>query len=221
MPKVVYEGRRVINNVQSSASLFLMKTFFTMLMAIIVLCLPYMQTYPFRTSQMIMLEVFVIGLPAFFLSMQPNDSLVEGKFISHVIKKSVPAALVMTISVVIIEILKKTVGLFPENDYIVYTTMSVYALTFAGCVNLFTTCKPFNKYRALLFGCAIFCVLAITVLTIFGLIPLFSETIFPMIPLSKYWHHLLIVFGIVIIDIPLLIGLQKLFSFIEKKVVKK
>lgn len=218
MPKVVYEGRRVINNVQSSASLFLMKTFFTMLMAVIVLCLPYMQTYPFRTSQMIMLEVFVIGLPAFFLSMQPNDSLVEGKFISHVIKKSVPAALVMTISVVIIEILKKTLGLFPEN---VYTTMSVYALTLAGCINLFITCKPFNKYRALLFGCAIFCVLAITTLTIFGLIPLFSETIFPMIPLSKYWHHLLIVLGIVLIDVPLLIGLQKLFNFIEKKVVKK
>ncbi|MBQ8427046.1 MAG: HAD-IC family P-type ATPase, partial [Clostridia bacterium] len=60
MPNVVYEGRRVINNVQCSASLFLMKTIFTMLMGIITLCLPYMKTYPFVASQMIILEVFVI-----------------------------------------------------------------------------------------------------------------------------------------------------------------
>ena len=56
MPKVVHEGRRVINNVQNSASLFFMKTLFTMLMGIITLCLPYMATYPFLPSQMIILE---------------------------------------------------------------------------------------------------------------------------------------------------------------------
>jgi cation-transporting ATPase E len=68
LPKVVYEGRRVINNVQQSASLFLMKTIFTMFVATISLLIPYMTTYPFVASQMYPLEFLIIGMPAFFLS---------------------------------------------------------------------------------------------------------------------------------------------------------
>ena len=123
LPKVVYEGRRVINNVQSSASLFLMKTLFTMLVGIITLCLPYMHTYPFVASQMNPLEFFVIGLPAFFLSLQPNDSRVEGRFISHVIKKSVPSALLMVISCVLVMCAEKLllpIGYFANIETVIH-----------------------------------------------------------------------------------------------------
>lgn len=214
MPQVVFEGRRVINNVQSSASLFIMKTFFTMLISIIMLCLPYMNTYPFRTSQMIMIEVFVIGLPAFFLSMQPNDDLVKGKFISYVIKKSLPAAITMVISVVIIEIIKKTTGVY---DDLFYNTLSVYALTLTGCINLFFTCRPFNKYRLVLLFTALFFVLLTIILTMFGLIPIFESTFYTMLPISKYWAYLLMVLGIVAVQIPILILLRLLFNKITIK----
>lgn len=203
LPKVVYEGRRVINNVQSSASLFLMKTLFTMLMGIITLCLPYMHTYPFVASQMIILEVLVIGLPAFFLSLQPNDSIVEGKFISYVIKKSLPGAFLMVISVIIIEIFKKALGLFPDD---VYTTMQVFTIFCSGIINLFFVCRPFNVFRTILFATAAILILAIVMLSIFVGLEFFSFT--AMMPLSTYWHHVLIVACVILLDFPLAILLQ-------------
>ena len=210
LPKVVYEGRRVINNVQSSASLFLMKTFFTMLVGIITLCLPYMHTYPFVASQMNPLEFFVIGLPAFFLSLQPNDSRVEGRFISHVIKKSVPSALLMVISVAIIEIIKKTVGTFDDS---VYTTMQVYTILLAGIINLYLVCRPLNKYRVILFTIATAVTLVVIVLGIFNGFGFFMYE--AMMPLSTYWHHILIVVGVTILDIPLAILLRYLCNKIK------
>lgn len=216
MPKVVYEGRRVINNVQSSASLFLMKTFFTMLFGIITLCMPHMNTYPFRLPQMIMLEVFVIGLPAFFLSLQPNDALVEGKFISHVIKKSVPAALTMTLGVLAVEIIKLTTNL-PYSSELLYTTMAVFVLTIAGCVSLFSTCRPFNKYRTILFLANVAVVAIIIITAIFGIGILPEENLMAMNPLSHYWKHVLIVLALSIICVPIHWGLKKLCEKLNLK----
>lgn len=208
MPKVVYEGRRVINNVQSSASLFLMKTLFTMLMGILTLFLPYMQTYPYRLSNMIMFEVFIIGVPSFFLSFQPNDSRVEGRFISYVIKKSLPSAILMIISVSIIEICRMSIGQFPDE---VYTTMSIYVLTYAGVINLLITCKPLNLYRSVVFFGNLFIILIITALSLTGS---FEEllSLTAMIPFSEYLSHLLIVIAVILIDFPLAYLLQKLFN---------
>ena len=207
MPKVVFEGRRVINNVQCSASLFLMKTLFTMIMSIITLCLPYMKTYPFVASQMIILEVFVIGLPAFALSLQPNKDRVSGKFISYVIKKSLPGALLMVISVVIIEILKKTLGMFDDS---VYTTMQIYAIFLSGLINLLFVCYPFTLYRVILFVSSAVIIVGIILYAAFIGLPFLGFS--AMQPLTSYWHHLLIVLGITLIGIPLSLILQKLFN---------
>ncbi len=207
MPSVVYEGRRVINNVQCSASLFLMKTLFTMLMGIITLCLPYMETYPFVASQMIILEVFVIGLPAFALSLQPNKDQITGKFISYVIKKSLPGALLMVLSVVIIEIIKKTLGVFDDS---VYTTMQVYTIFLSGLINLLFVCRPFTKYRAILFIASAVIIISIVLFSIFAGFSFLGFNAF--IPISTYWHHLLIILGITLFDIPLALLLKGLFS---------
>ncbi len=207
MPKVVYEGRRVINNVQSSASLYLMKTFFTMIFSIIALVC--METYPFQLNQMILIEVFVIGVPSFFLSFQANDKKVEGNFISYVIGKSLPSALLMVINVVIVEIVGATLNTFDES---VYTTMSVFALTFAGLISLFSICQPLNLYRTLLFTvnfAVVFGVFAVTVFNGFEMLEYVKLT-----PLSTYWHHLLILIGIIVVDVPL----SKLFRFLFKNV---
>jgi len=209
LPKVVYEGRRVINNVQSSASLFLMKTLFTMIMATISLCLPYMHTYPFVASQMNPLEFLVIGIPAFFLSLQPNDSRVEGRFISHVIKKSLPSALLMIISVVIVEIIKKAVGGYDDK---IYTNIQVYLILLAGLINLFTVCRPFNKYKAVLFSLAALFVLGIIVCSMFYLVPFINNFFLyeKMMPVSDFIMPLILVATITIIDIPLSLLLQNL-----------
>ena len=211
MPKVVHEGRRVINNVQSSASLFLMKTFFTMLFGIITLCMPQMKTYPFLLPQMIMLEVFVIGLPAFFLSLQPNANLVEGKFIKKVITKSIPAALTMTLGALITQLIPIIfdVGNTPQ---LLYTTMSVFVLTIAGCVSLCATCRPFNKYRFIMFISNMVVVALIIITTVIGkgIIP--EDNLMPFTPLSNHWKNLVIIIAISIATIPIHFGFKKLLE---------
>ncbi len=210
MPKVVYEGRRVINNVQSSASLFLMKTIFTMLIGIITLCLPYMSTYPFVASQMIILEMFVIGIPAFFLSLQPNDARVQGRFISYVIKKSLPGAILMVLSVVIIEIAKITLNMFSVD---VYTTMQVFVIFCSGIINLYNACKPLNLYRSILFFLSL---IVIATIIIISIISGFSFLGFEkMSPLNEYWHHILLIVSIILLDIPLSILFNKIIEKIK------
>lgn len=217
LPKVVFEGRRVINNVQSSASLFLMKTIFTMIMAIISLILPYMHTYPFVASQMNPLEFFIIGIPAFFLSLQPNDSRVEGDFISFVTKKSVPSAVLMVIGVLIVEILKMTIGL---NSQEIYLNMQLYVIMLVGVINLFFVCRPFNLYKTILFTIATLIVLFIIISTACYLIPFLNNFFIyvPMLPLKNYWPHLLTVVAISILSIALSIIIQKLFEKFNFKI---
>ena len=216
MPKVVYEGRRVVNNVQSSASLYLMKTLFTIILALITIFAVF-KTYPFQLKQMNLLELFVIGIPSFFLSLQPNDSRIEGKFLHYVIAKSLPSAILMVSSVLIIELLKNVLGLFPnEISNETYVTMQVYCMTFAGLVNLFMMTKPLNLYRSvLLVSCSLF-LLGAFIITVFRGISFLGLEAF--IPLSKYWHHVLIVVAVTILNIPLSLILQKLSDVIIEKI---
>ncbi len=217
MPKIVYEGRRVINNVQSSASLFLMKTLFTMLWGIITLCLPYMDTYPYTLSNMIMFEVFIIGIPTFFLSFQPNDARVDGHFISYIIKKSLPSALLMVLSVFIIELFRMP---NPSLNKEIFDTMGIYVLTFAGVINLFIACKPLNKYRSLVFFSNLFIIILISALAMTTNLGSYI-TLAKLLPLSKYYVNLITIALVVLADIPLAIILQKLFKNLDLSKKKK
>lgn len=198
MPNVVYEGRRVINNVQSSASLYIMKTLFTILLTVLTLFIPVFETYPFTPDNMILLEVFVIGVPSFFLSMQTNTAKVEGRFITTVLEKSLPGAILMVLSVFCIQIFKESLGTFPAE---VYTTMSVIALTYSGLISLYTICLPFNLFRVMLFF------MNFTVITIVSLYALsFGLPILGLVklsPFTEYWHHILIVLLLLFIEIPI------------------
>ncbi len=218
MPKIVYEGRRVINNVKSSASIFLMKTFFTMLWGIITLFLPHMKTYPYNLSNMILFEVFIIGIPTFFLSFQPNDARVEGAFISHVIKKAFPSALLMVFSVFTIELFRMTT---PNANKEVYDTMGVIVLNCAGAINLFIACYPLNKYRAIVFFSNILISLFISCLALTGPLSSFLSLV-AFTPFTKHISNILTILLIVLADIPLALLLQKLFSKLQfTKLFKK
>ncbi len=211
MPKVVFEGRRVINNVQSSSSLFLMKTLFTMLWGIITLCLPYMETYPYKLSNMIMFEIFIIGIPTFFLSFQPNDARVDGHFISYVIKKSLPSALLMILSVFIVELFRMQ---NPALNKEIYDSMGIYVLTFAGAINLFIACKPLNKFRSFTFFSNFFFVVLITVLAMTTDLGSYISLV-KLVPISKHYVHITIVALIVLADIPLAYLFQRLFKNLD------
>lgn len=217
MPKVVHEGRRVINNVENSSSLFLMKTAFTMLMSIIALTLPYMETYPFRLPHMILLEVFVIGLPSFFLSLQPNDNKVEGKFIYQVFKKSLPSAILMIINVLVIEILKLIFYNFPEQ---VFVTLSVSSITLAGLINLFIISRPLNKYRTILFLSSASIVVSVLTYSVFEGMPLLDLT--KLAAFKPLPNPMIILVLISLLNIPIRLFLKKIFDrFNYTKISKK
>lgn len=91
LPSVVAEGRRVINNIQRSASLFLVKNIFSFLLSIVALALPL--AYPFQPLQLSLVTFATIGAPAFFLALEPNHELVHGKFMRNVLRKALPGGL--------------------------------------------------------------------------------------------------------------------------------
>ncbi len=145
MPKVVAEGRRVINNIKNSSSLYLMKTLFTALLATI--CIAMQVPYLFMPQNVLLLEFAIIAIPSFFLSLQPNNERVQGKFITHVMSGAVSGAIVMIVCVMSM-FLTQVIDKAEFGQH--YLAMCMIALTFSGLVMLFRICKPFNVYRAVL-----------------------------------------------------------------------
>ena len=155
LPDVVREGRRCINNVRGSASLFLMKTMLVICLSLFAVfeLIPFLfgaiakpAGYPFEPSQFVPLEMFVIGIASVLLALEPNNERIKGSFIKTVLVKSAPSALVMFLPIFAILILTSTVG----KDIIsteCRNSVATIAVTLIGYVNLFAICRPFNKWR--------------------------------------------------------------------------
>ena len=142
LPSVVKEGRQVINNVQQSSTLFLMKTVFTILLSLLTILTR--SPYPFSPSQLLLLEMFVIGLPSVILAIQPNDKLITGNFSSQVLKRALPNGLLMLFNALIV-IALNNFGIFTPLEY---STLSTLVLIGTGFVNLIYLCIPLNALRA-------------------------------------------------------------------------
>ncbi len=170
MPATVLEGRRVINNMQKASSLFFMKTLFTIVLSILVLLTGL--TYPLRTVNMLLLEMFIIGIPSFFLAFLPNDKPVEGKFLVNLFKNTLPGALTLIINTIAIYVFCLLVDGSLTFEGI--TTMITITITFTGLAMLLRICKPFKPFTAIL--CAVMFVLCIVLMltmpSFFGLISL-------------------------------------------------
>ena len=145
MPRIVAEGRRCINNLQRSASLFLVKAIFSAVIAVLFLFLPY--AYPFQPIQFTLINAVSIGAPSFLLALEPNRDRLRGSFIGNVMQKSVPGALVMTLNIVLLVALSSFLG-FSEAEQ---STLAVLITGFTGLLILFKVCFPFNTARAILF----------------------------------------------------------------------
>ena len=109
MPKVVAEGRRTINNLQRSASLFLVKTIYSTILALMFLLMS--DVYPFIPIQLSLISVVTIGIPSFILALEPNNERVKGNFLRQVISKALPSGLCVAINIFILSMLEKKIKL--------------------------------------------------------------------------------------------------------------
>ncbi len=146
MPVVVQEGRRSINNLQRSSSLFLVKTIFSALIGVLFIFINY--TYPFEPIQQTLISSLTIGVPSFILALEPNNDRLRGKFIGNVIRMCIPAALTMTANIVALCALAGPLELTSAEA----STMAVVMTAMTGFIMLFKVSAPFNTLRGLLFG---------------------------------------------------------------------
>ncbi len=141
LPEVVKEGRKCINNVRQSSSLYLMKTIFTILLS--VYSVFTVSGYPFEPKQFLILELFVIGLASLLLAVEPNNKRIEGTFLRSVIAKSLPNAFSMFIPVLTVMILGNEGYVSDEAR----NSVAQVIITVIGLINLFIICYPFTKWR--------------------------------------------------------------------------
>ena len=168
MPKVVNEGRRVINNIQKASAIYLTKNLFAILLAIMFIVIGALALdagtsltiqKPFQSSHLMVIEFFIVGAATFALALQPNRDLVKGKFIKNVIRDIIPGAFTILFFNISIYLAKDiVVGEAQEYLFInlknenVYLTIAAMIDTMIMLIVLFNSCKPFNWYRKIVFG---------------------------------------------------------------------
>lgn len=211
MPKVVNEGRRVINNIQKTSTLFLVKTMFAICLTIMYLILK--EEYIFVPSNLSMIEWFAIGVPAFFIALQPNTNQVKGKFIINVIKSTIPGALTVLIFHLILLSLRD--GIITEyaqfgamNEY---KTLAILVTSMVSMIVLYKVCKPFNLLRVTAFTISIIGCLVLLAVP-------FLQAYLGICHLSVTNFLLLLI--LVLLASPLMSAFEFVFNYFDKKLVK-
>lgn len=156
VPAIVAEGRRSINNLQRSGSLFLVKTGFTALIAALCVFLP---PYPFLPIQMSLISFALIGVPSLVLGLEPNHELVKGKFLVEILSRSLPASISISIALALAILAKRAFHL----DYIELSTMATVIACASALALMYQIAKPLNTLRrVLLVGVAVLVLLSVT-----------------------------------------------------------
>lgn len=144
LPEVLFEGRRVVNNVTKVASIFFIKTIYSFFLSI--LCAITAVAFPFVPIQITLLDLAIEGYPSFFLSFEENKKQVKGKFLPTVIRHALPNALLVVMNVVIVYMLGKNQG-WSELET---TTLMYYLLMGVSVIAVIKACLPFNPLRVFL-----------------------------------------------------------------------
>ena len=158
MPEVVLEGRQVVNNLQRSGSLFLVKNIFSFLIS--VLAIFFNVRYPLEPSQISLISMFTIGIPAFFLSQVPNKERIEGNFLKNILFKAFPGGLVGTIIVAAMVIF----GTIFDASTSDISSASTILLAVIGLMVLYNISKPMDKYKWAIW---LFCALGLLISILF------------------------------------------------------
>ena len=141
----VFEGRRAINNIQTTSSLFLVRTIYSAILTVIFLI--FSVPYPFEPIQMTLVSTFTIGVPSFLLALEPNSSAIKSSLLSNMMKVSVPAAISVCINIVFCFSSKLLLDI-PQN---MYSTLSTLTTSLIGFQLLWKICQPLNVFRSLVF----------------------------------------------------------------------
>lgn len=166
MPLVVAEGRRVINNIERTASLYLVKNIFSIFLAIISIIAVF--EYPLVPSQLTLMSALTIGLPSFVLALEPNESKVSGKFLRKVIYRALPAALTDLCIIILIVMFQYAF----QIDSAQTSTITALLVTAVGFYMVYRVCVPFRKWH---YG--LFAVMVILLIGAISVVPdLFSLT---------------------------------------------
>ncbi len=144
MPSVVLEGRRVVNNIQRSAGLFFVKNIFSFLLSI--LSLVFMFSYPLEPSQVSFITMFTIGIPGFFLALEPDKARIEGRFLPNVMKKAIPGGIADVFAVGALVFFGKAFHL--DNADI--STAATLLLSIVGFMVLYKISQPMNTLRTII-----------------------------------------------------------------------
>ena len=144
LPVILYQGRCVINNIQRTASLFLVKTLFSIGLSLLTLvCL---KNYPFKPIQLTLISALATGIPSFILTLEPNGSIVKGDFLKNVFSKAIPGAVCVILSVIGVSI----VGHFVPVSSSQYSTMCTILAGVNALVVLIRVCVPMTTLRKIL-----------------------------------------------------------------------
>ena len=160
MPSVVKEGRRVINNIEKSASLFLVKTIYSFLLSILYLII--MKPYPFVPIQLTLISTLTIGIPSFFFALESNNNRIKKGFLRNIIKRALAGALTIVINILCIVFISYKINI-PQSQV---SSISAILTGFTGLVILYRVSIPFNSQRKLLF--AFMTILFFSIVILFG-----------------------------------------------------
>ncbi len=149
MPSVVLEGRRVVNNVQRSASLFLVKNIFSFLMALFSIL--FSLKYPLEPTHVSLISLCTIGIPATLLALQPNKARIEGGFLSNVMSKAMPAGLTNFFMIGALVVFGATFTIDAKS----VATVATLLMACIGLMVLFEICEPFDVIRKCIFALSI------------------------------------------------------------------
>ena len=200
MPDVVMEGRRVINNIERAAALFLVKNIFSFLLAAIsmIAVLPY----PVTAAQLSLVSMLTIGVPSFFLALEPNTEIVKGKFLRNVLFRAAPAGLTNVILVITALLFKLAFG-FSQD---MLSTISALILAEVGIIMLYRVCQPWSKLRRILWGACCAAVL---------LSVLFLRELFALSPLD--FGGILILITVGLAALPVMRSISDVLDFFSRR----
>lgn len=202
MPEVVKEGRRTINNVERSATLFLSKTIYASLLAVLFLFINY--TYPFIPIQMTLINGLTIGIPAFILALEPNESRIKGKFFINVISKAIPSGITTVVNVLLLVFVASILKIPNEET----STCAVIITAYTAILLIYRISKPLNLLRKLLLSLIVASFLLV-ILTPIG------RSIFSLVWLTP--NSLLVLLPLMYVSTRLFKLLSNLLSMIIKK----
>lgn len=181
LPSVVAEGRRVINNIERAASLFLVKTTFSAVLSLLLIIFQ-LSTYPFEPIQLTLINTLFVGIPSFILALEPNDRRVKGNFLSKVFKRALPAGLTVAFAITLICWIYNDIG-FDVSPQI--STMSVYITACVSFIVLMQVCMPYTKDKifmlALLFVAFVFAVSNPFLSEMFTLVSLYPDMVVKLV----------------------------------------